>query len=175
MLRKVTDKDLLPVAQIVKSYDTKGEVVIRLTSSVFEDYNFKEPVYLFFDGLPVPFFITSYKERGATGALVKFETINDFAHAEELVKKQILVDKNPIEPQQIEQDDDAAMAAFLIGLELLNQDGESVGSITDYYNYPGNPCIEVNSQTLIPFNEELILGVDAKDKIIQMTIPNGLL
>ena len=91
MLRKVTDKDLLPVAQVVKSYDTKGEVLIRLTSSVFEDYNFKEPVYLFFDGLPVPFFVVSYKEKGSSGALVKFETVNDLSHATEIIKKQIFV------------------------------------------------------------------------------------
>ena len=175
MLRKVTDMDLLPVAQIVKSYDTKGEVVIRLTSSVFEDYNFKEPVYLFFDGLPVPFFITSYKERGATGALVKFDTINDLIHATELIKKQIFIDKNNIDIDAIEQDDDAAMAQFLIGFELKDEDGVSVGSITDYYNYPGNPCIEINSSVLIPFNEELILGVDAKKRVMHMKIPKGLL
>jgi 16S rRNA processing protein RimM len=175
MLRKVTDKDLLPVAQVVKSYDTKGEVLIRLTSSVFEDYNFKEPVYLFFDGLPVPFFVVSYKEKGSSGALVKFETVNDLSHATEIIKKQIFVDKNSVEPEQLEQDDDSAMAAFLIGFELLNENGESVGSITDYYNYPGNPCIEINSDVLVPFNEELILGVDAKNKVMQMTIPNGLL
>ena len=62
-----------------------------------------------------------------------------------------------------------------IGFELLNENGESVGSITDYYNYPGNPCIEINSDVLVPFNEDLILGVDAKNKVMQMTIPNGLL
>ena len=54
MVRNTADMDLLPVAQIVKSYDVNGEVVIRMTSSILDDYNFKkEPVYIFFDGLPV--------------------------------------------------------------------------------------------------------------------------
>ena len=58
-MRKVADMDLLPVAQIVKSYDVNGEVMIRMTSGILDDYNFKkEPVFIYFDGLPVPFFIS---------------------------------------------------------------------------------------------------------------------
>ena len=110
--------DLLPVAQIVKSYDVNGEVVIRMTSSILDDYNFKkEPVYIFFDGLPVPFFISSFKTKGSNGALVKFETINDFSHSEELVKREIFVDSTSVDPDSIDMDEDEAMAAFLTGFK----------------------------------------------------------
>ncbi len=176
MLRQTTDMDLLRVAQVVKSYDVNGEVVIRLSSSILEDYNFKkEPVFIIFDGLPVPFFITSYKAKGTNGALVKFETINDFSHSEELVKKEIFVDSTTVDPESIELDEDEAMAEFLIGFKVKDQSGKQVGEISDYYNYPNNPCIEIDGQHLVPFNEDLILKLDNKKRIITMTIPNGLL
>ena len=176
MLRETTDMDLLRVAQVVKSYDVNGEVVIRLSSGVLEDYNFKkEPVFIIFDGLPVPFFITSYKSKGTNGALVKFETINDFSHSEELVKKEIYVDSTKIDPDSIELDEDEAMAEFLIGFKIKDQSGKQVGEISDYYNYPNNPCIEINGEHLVPFNEDLILKLDHKKRIITMTIPGGLL
>ena len=109
MVRNTADMDLLPVAQIVKSYDVNGEVVIRMTSSILDDYNFKkEPVYIFFDGLPVPFFISSFKTKGSNGALVKFETINDFSHSEELVKREIFVDSAAVDPESIDMDEDEA-------------------------------------------------------------------
>ena len=168
--------DLLPVAQIVKSYDVNGEVVIRLSSGILEDYNFKkEPVFIFFDGLPVPFFITSFKTKGSNGALVKFETINDLSHSEELLKKEILVDSSTIDPDSIDMDEDQAMAAFLMGFKVKDQNGKLVGEISDYYNYPNNPCIELNGKHLVPFNEELILKLDNKKRVIAMTIPGGLL
>ena len=168
--------DLLPVAQIVKSYDVNGEVVIRLSSGILEDYNFKkEPVFIIFDGLPVPFFITSFKTKGSNGALVKFETINDLSHSEELLKKEILVDSSTIDPDSIDMDEDQAMAAFLIGFKVKDQNGKLVGEISDYYNYPNNPCIELNGKHLVPFNEELILKLDNKKRVIAMTIPGGLL
>ncbi len=168
--------DLLPVAQIVKSYDVNGEVVIRLSSGILEDYNFKkEPVFIIFDGLPLPFFITSFKTKGSNGALVKFETINNLSHSEELIKKEILVDSSTIDPDSIDIDEDQAMAAFLIGFKVKDQNGKQVGEISDYYNYPNNPCIELNGKHLVPFNEELILKLDNRKRIITMTIPGGLL
>ncbi|MBE6247561.1 MAG: 16S rRNA processing protein RimM [Bacteroidales bacterium] len=176
MLRPTADMDLLPVAQIVKSYDVNGEVVIRLSSGILEDYNFKkEPVFIIFDGLPVPFFITSFKTKGSNGALVKFETINDLSHSEELLKKEILVDSSTIDPDSIDMDEDQAMAAFLMGFKVKDQNGKLVGEISDYYNYPNNPCIELNGKHLVPFNEELILKLDNKKRVIAMTIPGGLL
>ena len=166
----------MPVAQIVKSYDVNGEVVIRLSSGILEDYNFKkEPVFIIFDGLPVPFFITSFKTKGSNGALVKFETINDLSHSEELLKKEILVDSSTIDPDSIDMDEDQAMAAFLMGFKVKDQNGKLVGEISDYYNYPNNPCIELNGKHLVPFNEELILKLDNKKRVIAMTIPGGLL
>ena len=168
--------DLLPVAQIVKSYDVNGEVVIRFFSSILEDYDIKkEPVFINFDGLPVPFFITSLKKRGANGALVKFETINDISHAEELLKKEILVDASTIDPEDLDVDEDDAMAAFLIGFKVKDQSGKLVGEISEYYNYPSNPCIEIEGKYLVPFNEELIIKLDPKKRVMAMTIAAGLL
>ena len=168
--------DLLPVAQIVKSYDVNGEVVIRFFSSILEDYDIKkEPVFINFDGLPVPFFITSLKKRGANGALVKFETINDMSHAEELLKKEILVDASTIDPEDLDMDEDEAMATFLIGFKVKDQNGKQVGEISEYYNYPSNPCIEIDGKYLVPFNEELIIKLDPKKRVMAMTIAAGLL
>lgn len=168
--------DLLPVAQIVKSYDINGEVVVRLTSGILDDYDFKkEPVFVIFDGLPVPFFIVSFKTKGSNGALIKFETINDLSHAEELIKKEIFVDSSTIDPDSIEIDEDRAMAAFLTGFKVKDQNGKQVGEISGYYNYPNNPCIELDGKHLVPFNEELILKLDNRKRIITMTIPGGLL
>ena len=176
MMRKVADMDLLPVAQIVKSYDVNGEVVIRFFSGILEDYDIKkEPVFINFDGLPVPFFITSLKKRGANGALVKFETINEMSHAEELLKKEILVDASTIDPDDLDMDEDEAMAAFLIGFKVKDQSGKQVGEISEYFNYPSNPCIEIDGKYLVPFNEDLIIRLDPKKRVIAMTIAAGLL
>lgn len=183
MKRSVTETKLLPVAQIVKSYDTIGEVVVRLTSDLLEDYNFKEPVFIYFDGLPVPFFIEQFKTKGSSGAIIKFETINDLSHSEELLKKEILVSSQLVNAAA-PADDTTSLAACLIGCTVQDAHKKTIGTICDYLDYPGNPCIEVSRSKatslkedtlLLPFHEELIIQFDPKRRILQMEIPNGLM
>ena len=50
---------MLQIAQVLKSNGTDGELVMSFREIAPEDINLKEPVFIVFDGLPVPFFIES--------------------------------------------------------------------------------------------------------------------
>ncbi len=180
MPRKVTENNLLPAAQIVKSYDTTGEVVIRFTSGLLEDYDIKEPVFIYFDELPVPFFIERLKNKGRSGAIVKFDTVNDLKHSEELIKKDLYIDAGTINETIHENAAEEDIASFLTGFRVTDHSGKQAGIITAYYSYPNNPCIEITPSEntrnpfLVPFNEELILDIDTEKKNLRMHIPSGL-
>ena len=61
--------DLQQVAQVLKSNGTDGELVMGFRDIAPEDINLEEPVFIVFDGLPVPFYIESFAKRGNTKAL----------------------------------------------------------------------------------------------------------
>lgn len=181
----------IAVAQIVKSYSTNGEVVIKLSSDLLEDLNRKEPVFIHFDELPVPFFIDRFTPKGNSGAIVKFSTVNDMEHSEELVRRTIFIESSSATPEALESFAQENFEDFIAGFDLYDQSGNFIGEITSYYNYPNNPCIEVelaegiysalseNASTeheslLIPFQESLIMAFDAENREIQMNIPAGL-
>lgn len=166
----------MQVAQIVKSYSTTGEVVVKLLSNALEEI--KGPVFIYFDELPVPFFISNITYRGNSGAIIKFTTINDFSHSQELLKKGVYIDKNSlnnIDDYSIENSDSNSIAEFIIGFKLYNSNNNHIGEVTDFYNYPNNPCIEVNNSILIPFHTDLIIDFNPNEQTITMQIPNGLL
>lgn len=182
----------IAVAQIVKSYNTNGEVVVKLTSDLLEDLNRKEPVFIYFDELPVPFFITRFTTKGNSGAIVKFSTVNDMAHSEELVKRTIFIESSSADAEALESFAQENFEAYITGFALFNEDDRFIGEITAYYNYPNNPCIEVelaegicsalsenasaeHESILIPFQESFITAFDAENREIQMTIPVGLI
>lgn len=174
----VTHTNLLPVAQVVKSYNTTGEIIIKIISDLLEEFNRKEPVFIIFDELPVPFYIDQIQKRGNSGALVKLDAINDISHAEELIKKTIYISSSSVDPELLEESQEA-MEEFIIGCTVENKDGITIGEIIEYHNFPNNPCIEIELSTedtiLIPFNEELILGFNPQERLLQMEIPKGLL
>lgn len=183
MRKNVSDLELVQVAHIVKSYNTTGNVIIRYTTGLLEELNISEPVFIYFDNLPVPFFISSISKKGSSGAVVKFESINDLSHAEDLVQKGIYVPTTSIDQESINDDIDN-LRAFLSGCKIYNQNGDIIGNILDYHNYPNNPCIEVDlikkntpqqESILIPFNEDLILEFNPSERFLKMEIPNGLL
>lgn len=165
---------LFAVARVAKSYHTDGEVVIKITSPFFDAVKRKDPLFIFFNGLPVPFFIVGFVRRGNSGAIVKFSTVRDFAHSEELVGKDLYADSLRL-PKGVQKE--LAAESFqkaVVGYRLFDENNRYIGDITDYIEYPNNSCIEVRN-TLLPFNEELIIDVDIEGRTITMQIPAGLL
>lgn len=58
--------ELLRVARVLKSNGTEGEILIGFREISPEDLNQKEPVFITFDGLPVPFLLNLSQEKART-------------------------------------------------------------------------------------------------------------
>ncbi|MFA6334736.1 MAG: ribosome maturation factor RimM [Bacteroidales bacterium] len=173
---------LLPVAKVLKSFGTKGEFIIRYYPETQEDINEEKPVFIYYDGLPVPFFVESIKEKGADLALVKLGGIYTESLADEIAGEFIYIEKRVKKSRtHIESPDD------LIGFTVEDTGGTLLGRISMFYNYPGNPCLgiitdEINygksttsQEQLLPFHEEFIIDIDLERSVITVQLPKGLL
>ena len=172
------------VAQVLKSNGTDGELVLGFREIAPEDINLKEPVFIVFDGLPVPFYIESFTKRGNTKALVHLTGICSMEDVEEIAGKAVYIEDDQLPEMSIEEDGFAALVGWtlLTPADALEEDDEpaliEVGEITDFLDIPKNPCIEVeteNGAVMIPLHEDLILSVDPEYQEIIMQIPAGLI
>ena len=183
---------MLQIAQVLKSNGTDGELVLGFRDIAPEDINLQEPVFIIFDGLPVPFYIESFTKRGNTKALVRLTDIRSMEDVEEIAGKAVYVEDDQIPEMSLEEDGFAALVGWtLLTPEIPDQVGDDdmevgdddmslieVGEITDFIDIPNNPCIEVeteNGAVMIPLHEDLILSVDPEYQEIIMQIPAGLL
>ena len=186
--------NLLQIAQVLKSNGTDGELVMSFRNIAPEDINLEEPVFIIFDGLPVPFFIESFTKRGNSKALVHLTDISSMEDAEEVTGKAVYVDDSQVPEMSLEEDGFAALVGWVLltpaGIpdqvaDDEETDGEDeemelyeVGEITDFIDIPNNPCIEVeteNGAVMIPLHEDLILSVDPENRELIMEVPEGLL
>ena len=177
--------NLLQVAQVLKSNGTDGELVMGFRDIAPEDINLEEPVFIIFDGLPVPFFIESFTKRGNTKALVRLTDIASMEDVEEIAGKAVYVDDSQVPEMSLEEDGYAALVGWMVltvDASETDEDGEpvlyEVGEITDFMDIPKNPCIEVeteNGAVIIPLHEDFILSVDPENQEIIMQIPAGLI
>ena len=165
---------MLQVAQVLKSNGTDGELVLGFREIAPEDINLDEPVFIIFDGLPVPFFIETFTKRGNTKALVRLTDINSMEDVEEIAGKAVYVEEDSLPELSLEEDGYQA----LVGWTVLNGNLIEVGTITDFMDIPNNPCIEVeteNGAVILPLHEDFILSVDPEYQEIIMQIPAGLI
>ena len=162
--------NLLRIAQVLKSNGTDGELVMGFRDISPEDIDLKEPVYVHFDGLPVPFFIDSFVRKGNTKALVRLTDINCLKDAEEMAGRAVYIKENAI----LSEEDDIS----LIGWTLYDSFHNEIGVISDFFDIPGNPCIEVGTisgTAMIPLHEDLVISADEEARALVMTIPEGLI
>lgn len=159
---------MLTVAQVLKSNGIDGEILLSFRDIAPEDIDLQEPVFIDFDGLPVPFFVESFTQRGTSRALVRLTGVNNLRDADELVGKEVSI--NYLSDEGGEED--------FIGWTIVDENGQEVGEVIDYEDIPGNLCIVVETkegQSLIPLHEDLVLSIDEASKTLSMIVPSGLL
>ena len=157
---------MLQVAKVLKSHGTDGGILLGFRGIDPEDIDTTEPVFIYFDELPVPFFIQTLRRRGMDKAIVTLNDVTSLEDAEELVGRAVYMDLE-------EEDDPSQDLAALIGWTL-----KGVGPITDFYDITANPCIEVQTEkgvVLVPLHEDLIVSMDPKAKVLEMNLPEGIL
>ena len=141
---------MLQIAKIIKSNGTGGDVLMGLYDISVQDFDLKEPLFIEFDGLPVPFFIESITAKGNSKAIVHLSGVDCLEDAEE------------------EEED----SEDFIGWTLLDK-GRIVGTVTGIEPIPGNLCLIVGD-TLVPLHEDLVLSADPEKRILDLDLPEGL-
>ena len=136
------------VAQVLKSNGTDGELVMGFREIAPEDINLNEPVFIVFDGLPVPFFIESFTKRGNSKALVRLTDICSMEDVEEIAGKAVYVEDDSLPELSLEEDGYAALVGWMV---LMPEIPDQVGDDED---------------KVIRDDKDKVVG-DDKDKVIR--------
>lgn len=159
---------MLRIGKVLKSNGTEGGLVMSFLDIIPEDIDLQEPVFIEFDGLPVPFYFESFTPRGNNRALVQLTGVRNLKDADELAGADVYAD-------YFEQDEEEDFT----GWTVRDQDGREVGTVFAHEDIPGNPCLWVKKadgeEVLLPLHEELVLEVDENRQILSLTIPEGIL
>lgn len=154
---------MIQIAKILKSDGTDGGILIGVRDMEIGQIDLKEPVFIYFDGLPVPFFIQDLRKKGTAKAVVHLNDVVSLADAEEIVGREVY-----IEGEWEDEDDDD-----FTGWKVLNR-GELVGEVTGMEPIPGNLCLYVG-ESMIPLHEDFIIDADPQARVLNLDLPDGLL
>ena len=151
------------IAKILKSNGTDGGILVGLRGVGTEEIDPGKPVFIEFDGLPVPFFVLSAEQKGASKAVLRLNDVFNLKDAEELVGREICIEGEAEDEEELD----------FTGWTLLNR-GERVGEITGMEPIPGNLCLYVGDW-LVPLHEDFVLSCDPASRVLDLNLPEGLL
>ena len=154
---------MLQIAKILKSNGTDGGLLIGVRDIEVGQIDLQEPVFIEFDGLPVPFFIQDLQQRGTSKAVIHLNDIVNLEDAEEVVGRPVFIEGEWEEEEEMD----------FTGWTLLDR-GRKVGTVTGMEPIPGNLCLYVG-ETLVPLHPDLILSADPDARILDLELPEGLL
>ena len=150
----IQESQLIEVGYITKLHGLKGELQATITDTVFDDIKRCPYLVVKLDGIFVPFFLTGYRFRSATGILLSFEDIDSQEKAEPFCGLTLYFDRR------------------------WDQQLGPIGEITGIDDQTVNILFLVDhegEEVMIPAAEDLILSVDDEAQTILMNLPIGLI
>ena len=157
------------IAQVLKSNGTDGGLLLSFLDVAPEDIDLQEPVFIEFDGLPVPFYFASFTPRGTSRALVHLTGVRSLKDADELAGAAVYAD-------YFEEEEGEDIVGWTVTDAAT---GSPVGTVADFEDIPGNTCLWVRrpdgKEVLLPLHEDLVVSLDQKSGTLTLRIPDGIL
>jgi len=174
-METIPKDDCQNIGIIKKTHGVHGEMVLEFESRYEDSVANSRRFFLELDGLLVPFFVCNNEIRfkSTKTAIVNFDWVGTEVYAKRLVGKKVFLFQSEIILANQENPPSDFQDYLLIDKKIGN-----IGKITNADNFAGNMVLTVqykNNEILIPFNEQLTIKIDKKQKIITMQLPEGLL
>ena len=165
--------DLLEVGKIVNTHGLRGEgKVVPWTDypEVFEDIDFvyvkKKSEYERLDVKGI-----KYQKNNL---IVRFSQITDINMAEKYKNQVIYAEREILG----ELPEGVYYIADLIGLDIVTEDGEKIGTVSDVFNTGSNDIYEVKREgkknLLLPVIDDVVLNIDVDGGKITVRMMDGL-
>ncbi len=160
------------IGYITKTRGLKGELQLFFEFEDYMDLDF-DVLFLEMNKKLVPYFVDNIKLQKNSTAYLNLEDVDHIDKAQPLVKKKayLSLDKMP------ERDPDDFRYTDLIGFLVIDEEEGEIGVITHVQELPQQfiATVDFNGQELLfPLNDDLILGIDAEEEIIEVDLPEGL-
>jgi 16S rRNA processing protein RimM len=163
------------VGFIQKPHGLKGEVILIFDSQFEEIAESFENYFVEINGGLVPFFVSEdgVKYRSNESLIIKFDYIDNQDKAKEISGSKVFIPND-----DLSENDSAEDYHSLIGMKVIDEKEGELGLITALDDFSGNIVITVahpRSEILIPLSDEIIRGIDEKNKQIYLECPEGLI
>lgn len=170
----ISQEECFNLGYFSKTRGFKGELSLFLDVDDPNEYANLDRLLVDLNGVLTPFFIEKITIRNNGFADVFLEGVSDRDMATNLSGKTVFLPLTELP----ELPEDQYYLHDLVGMEVSDTKGNSIGSVHEVLDYTNNPMLSVildQNEVLIPISDPFISQVDKKAKKIIVDLPDGLL
>lgn len=175
----ILKETLSEIGKFQKTHALRGELnaILDVDEDFFDD---NDCILIEMDGIMVPFFVDTVRQKGSASFLVKLDNIDTEYQAKDFVNKVIYADKGAVDDYLGNDEDEEGMySADFVGFEIIDETFGKIGVI-DYVDLStDNPLFEVTDEeehtVLIPVADEYVVDILQQEKILKVNLPQGLI
>lgn len=175
----IQGSEIIEIGHLIKTHGIKGEMNAILDVDI-EIFDHTSCLIFDIDGIYVPHFVQSVRPKGSSSCLIMIEEIKSEEEAKLLVDKSIFILKNEYDDfiKLISGEEGGGYASDFIGYKIVDESLGDIGIIDDIETSTENALFIVttdNDSVYIPITEDFITAIDDDNKIIEMSLPSGIL
>lgn len=168
----MTIEESFYIGYISKTRGLKGEVQLFFEFEDYEDLDL-DVIFVEVNKKLVPYFVDTVKLQNNSTAYATFEDVDHIDKAQILVRKKMYLpnSKMPV------RDPDDFRYSDLIGYLVIDEEHGELGEIKDVTEMPQQFIATVDmdgKELMFPLSDDLILGIDKEEEIIEVDLPEGL-
>lgn len=167
-------EDVYKIGTLAKPHGVKGEVVLQCMGGGPSHVPESDFVFLMLDGILVPFFVEEFRLRGDGTALLKLEGMDVPEKVRRFTGVEVYADRKD---DSLHEGEPLSWQWF-VGFEVYDVEQGFLGHIEHIDDSTANVLFvivdEEGEELLVPACEEFIVGIDRKERILDMELPEGL-
>lgn len=168
-------EELVKIGRFNKPHGIKGEISFSFTDDIFEESECQSLICEL-DGIFVPFPIEHCRFTSDVAAFVKLKRIDSEIKAKQFMNLEVYFPKELIE-KQLDSSEISSWNYFL-GYTLIDESAGTIGIIKEVDETTINTLFileRAGEEIMIPAAEDFILEIDTKNKVLHVSLPEGLL
>lgn len=171
----IREDEVFKIGKLIKPHGVKGEIAFAFDNDAFDRVDCPYLI-LKIDGIFVPFFIKEYRFKGQETALVTFDNIDSEDKVQRLSGLEVYFPRKYYE-EDTTQDIEYSWN-FFIGFKAIDDKAGELGTIEEIDESTINTLFIIyngDKEYIIPATEDFITGIDAKNKILYLSLVDGLI
>jgi 16S rRNA processing protein RimM len=166
--------DFFYLGKILKTYGSKGHLLIFLDVDDPARYKKIEIVFIGIENDRIPFCIEELELKQKSTARLRFEDVNNAEDAEVYVGRDLYLPISMLPPLKGKK----FYYHEVIGFTVFDKERGNIGTITSILNLPKQSLMQIRFGTreiLIPLIDKVLIKVDRSKKEVHINAPEGLI